>query len=56
MSRAKDIINRLTETGPVGKEGALKFVFKLPKEGKFTADFLAIIFNSLAVPLLQIKI
>lgn len=30
----------LNESGPVGKEGALKFVFKLPKEGKFTAEFL----------------
>lgn len=30
----------LNEGGPVSKEGALKFVFKLPKEGKFTAEFL----------------
>lgn len=34
--------NHLTETAPVGGEddGALKFVFKLPEEGSFTADFL----------------
>ncbi len=30
----------INEDGPVGKEGALKFVFKLPKEGEFTAEFL----------------
>lgn len=30
----------LNEAGPVSKEGALKFVFKLPKEGEFTAEFL----------------
>lgn len=30
----------LYEDGPVSKEGALKFVFKLPKEGSFTAEFL----------------
>ena len=34
-------INRyLNEDGPISKEAALKFVFKLPKEGKFTAEFL----------------
>lgn len=37
MSRLREYLN---ESGPVGKEGALKFVFKLPKEGKFTAEFL----------------
>mgnify|MGYP006291652807 CR=1 FL=1 len=30
----------LNEGGPVSKEGALKFVFKLPSEGDFTAEFL----------------
>lgn len=30
----------LNEGSPVSKEGALKFVFKLPKEGSFTAEFL----------------
>lgn len=34
--------NKIYEDKPVGGEddGALKFVFKLPKEGKFTAEFL----------------
>lgn len=32
--------NLISEKGPISKEGALKFVFKLPKEGKFTAEFL----------------
>lgn len=31
---------KLYEGGPVDKKGALKFVFKLPDEGKFTAEFL----------------
>lgn len=36
-----DKLNKyLNEAGPISKEGALKFVFKLPKEGKFTAEFL----------------
>lgn len=39
-----DILNKinkyLNEDGPISEEGALKFVFKLPKEGKFTAEFL----------------
>ena len=30
----------INEEGPVSEEGALKFVFKLPKEGEFTAEFL----------------
>jgi hypothetical protein len=41
MSRVSEKINKyLNEDGPISKEGALKFVFKLPKEGKFTAEFL----------------
>jgi hypothetical protein len=30
----------INESGPISKEGALKYVFKLPKEGEFTAEFL----------------
>lgn len=33
-------IFKIYEAGPVDKKGALKFVFKLPDEGKFTAEFL----------------
>ena len=30
----------IMEAGPISEEGALKFVFKLPTEGEFTAEFL----------------
>jgi hypothetical protein len=30
----------INEDGPISEKGALKFVFKLPDEGKFTAEFL----------------
>jgi hypothetical protein len=43
MTLAKDLIdvcNSVDETGPISKEGALKFVFKFPKTGSFTANFL----------------
>lgn len=33
-------LENVNEDGPISEEGALKFVFKLPKEGKFTAEFL----------------
>ena len=49
MSRKKTIEEKIenyldkeqvNEDGPISEEGALKFVFKLPKEGEFTAEFL----------------
>ena len=40
MNIVEKIDKYLNETGPISKEGALKFVFKLPKEGEFTAEFL----------------
>lgn len=36
----KYLKKNMNEAGPISKEGALKFVFKLPKEGEFTAEFL----------------
>lgn len=40
MRIEEKISQYLREDGPISKEGALKFVFKLPKEGEFTAEFL----------------
>lgn len=40
MNIVEKIDKYLNEAGPISKEGALKFVFKLPKEGEFTAEFL----------------
>lgn len=42
MKNLLERINRyiINEGGPVSKEGALKYVFKLPKSGEFTAEFL----------------
>lgn len=40
MEAYKRSIFKLYESGPIDKKGALKFVFKLPNEGKFTAEFL----------------
>ena len=40
MDTLRKINKYLNEGKPISKEGALKYVFKLPKEGSFTAEFL----------------
>jgi len=40
MDIIEKIDNYLNEGKPVSEKGALKYVFKLPETGKFTAEFL----------------
>jgi hypothetical protein len=39
VNKAQEFLDFVNEGKPVGSEGALKYVFKFPSSGSFTAEF-----------------